>query len=67
MICRTGRQRKPRTVWQERGAPPKSKDRKIPKRAARDAEKTALKPITTGLLPEEACLDINHLPKLPIY
>jgi hypothetical protein len=26
-----------------------------------------LKPIATGPLPEEAGLDINHLPELPIY
>lgn len=30
-------------------------------------EKTALKPIANGRLPEEAGLDINHLPELPIY
>jgi hypothetical protein len=67
MMRRTGRQRKPRTVWQEKGAPLQLKDPKIPKKAARDAEKTALKPIATGLLPEEASLDINDLPELPIY
>lgn len=67
MIRRTGRQRKPRTIWQEKGTPPKSQDPKIPKKAARTAEKTALKPIATGPLPEEAGFDINHLPELPIY
>jgi hypothetical protein len=67
MIRRTGRQRTPPTIWQEKGAPPKSKDPKIPKKAARTAEKTDLKPIATGSLSDKASLDINHLSELPIY
>jgi hypothetical protein len=67
MIRRTGRQRKPRTIWQEKRAPLKSKDLKISKKAARTAEKTALKPIATGPLLEEADLNINYLSKLSIY
>jgi Transposase IS4 len=67
MLLRTEYERKARTIWQQKGAPPAAKDPKIPKKAARTAEKTALKPIATGPLPEEAGLDINHLPELPDY
>lgn len=68
MICRrTGRIRKARTIWEEKGALPATKDPKITKEAARTVEKTALKPVATGPLPKETGLDGNQLPELPDY
>jgi hypothetical protein len=67
MLLRTEREKKAHTIWQQKGAPAAAKDAKIPKKAARTAEKTALKPITTDLLLEEAGFDINYLSELPDY
>jgi hypothetical protein len=41
--------------------------RKSLKKTARTEEKTALKPITVGSLPETLEFDEDNLPKLPIY
>ena len=51
---------------EQKGALSKSRARKIFKKVAGTAEKTALKPIANGRLPDKAGLDMNHLPELPI-
>ena len=61
------RLRKPRTIWEEKGAPAAAKDPKITKTTARTVEKTALKPIATGPLPKAVGFDAAHLPELPAY
>ena len=67
MLRRTGRQRKPRTVWEQKGAPSAASDPKVPKKAARTVKKTALKPIAVGPLPEKIGLNADQLPGLPSY
>ena len=57
----------PKTTWEEKGAPFAASDPKITKKTARTAQKTALKPVITGLLPETIELDENDLPELPTY
>ena len=57
----------PKTIWEEKGAPSAASDPKITKKTARTAQKTALKPIITGPLPETIKLDENDLPELPTY
>jgi Transposase IS4 len=61
------RVRKPRTIWEEKGAPPAAKDPKITKKTARTAEKTALKPVVIGSLPNGVGFDAENLPELPTY
>jgi hypothetical protein len=56
-----------KTIWEEKGAPSAASDPKITKKTARTEQKTALKPITVGPLPEAIELDENDLPKLPTY
>jgi hypothetical protein len=51
-LRRSQRQPKPRIIWEEKGAPSAARDPKITSRSVRTNEKTALKPIATGLLPE---------------
>jgi hypothetical protein len=65
-LRKSHRARKPRTIWEERGAPPAAKDPKITKRTAQTAEKTALKPIVIGSLPNGVGFNAENLPKLPI-
>jgi hypothetical protein len=57
----------PRTIWEEKGAPSAASDLKITKKTARTEEKTALKPIAVGSLPETLEFDEDNLPKLPTY
>jgi hypothetical protein len=61
------RVRKPRTIWEEKGAPPAAKDPKITKKTARTAEKTALKPVVISSLPNGVGFDAENLPELPTY
>jgi hypothetical protein len=61
------RVRKARTIWEQKEAPPASKDTKITKNTARMAKKTALKPIATGPLSKTVKCDVNNLPELPTY
>ena len=61
------RLRKPATIWEQKGAPFTARDPKITKKTARTVEKTALKPIATGPLPEAVGFDAAHLPELPTY
>jgi hypothetical protein len=61
------RLRKPRTIWEEKGAPFGALDPKILKNAARTVEKTALKPVATGPLPKAIGFDAAHLPELSTY
>jgi Transposase IS4 len=57
----------PRTIWEEKGAPSAASDPKITKKTARTEEKTALKPIAVGSLPETLEFDEDNLPELPTY
>jgi hypothetical protein len=66
-LRRIARKIKPRTIWEQKGAPPAAKDPKIPRKAARTVKKSALKPVITGPLPEYTGLDKDHLPELPDY
>jgi hypothetical protein len=66
-LRRSERKPKPATIWEEKGAPSAAKDPKITRKTARTEEKTALKPVATGPLPESIGFDEKHLPKLPIY
>ena len=61
---KSGRLRKARIICKEKGAPSAAKDQKIPKKAARTAKKTALKPVATGPLLKSTGLDKDHLPDL---
>jgi len=61
------RARKPVTIWEEKKAPPAASDPKITKKTARIRPETALRPITTGALPDASELDEFHLPDLPAY
>ncbi|KAF7506334.1 hypothetical protein GJ744_011907 [Endocarpon pusillum] len=66
-LRRSQRQPKPRTIWEERGAPSASRDPKITKRTDRTEQQTALKPIAIGPLPKTLEIDVNQLPDLPAY
>jgi Transposase IS4 len=57
----------PKTIWEEKGAPYAAFDTKITKNTARTAQKTALKPVIAGPLPETIELNENDLPELPTY
>jgi hypothetical protein len=64
MSRRSQRTPRPKTIWEEKGAPSAARDPKITKKAAQTEKKTALKPIATGPLPG---LDEKCLPELPTY
>jgi hypothetical protein len=64
MLRRSQRTPKPKTIWEEKGAPSAARDPKITQKSARTEKKTALKPIATGPLPG---LDEKRLPELPTY
>ena len=66
-LRRSQREPKPKTIWEEKGAPSAAKDPKITKKTARTEKKTALKPIAVGPLPEAVNLDEKQLPELPTY
>jgi hypothetical protein len=66
-LRRSERGRKPRTMWEQKGAPSAASDPKISKKAYRTVEETALKPVATGPLPAEVNLECNDLPDLPDY
>jgi Transposase IS4 len=57
----------PRTIWEQKGAPSAAYDIKITKKTARTEQKTALKPVLVGRLPEAVGLDEKDLPELPTY
>lgn len=59
------RARKPRTVWEQIGAPSAASDPKIPERAARTVKKLVLKPVALWPLPVD--LNLPDLPDLPDY
>jgi Transposase IS4 len=61
------RKRKAVTIWEEKEAPPAAKDPKIPKKADRTKQTSALKPITTGPVPEAVRIDPSCPPELPNY
>jgi hypothetical protein len=61
------RKRKAVTIWEEKEAPPAAKDPKIPKKAARTEQETALKAIATVPLPNATGIDSSALPELPDY
>ncbi len=66
-LRRSQRQPKPKTIWEERGAPSAARDPKITKKSDRTAQQTALKPIAIGPLPEVPEFDVKQLPDLPVY
>ena len=66
-LRRSQRQPKPKTIWEEKGAPSAAKDPKINKRTDRTEQQTALKPVASGPLPKTLELDVNQLPDLPTY
>ena len=61
------RQRKPRTIWEEKGAPSAASDPKFTKKAVRTIEKIVLKTVTTGSLLKTTGLDAVHLLELSTY
>ena len=66
-LRRSQREPKPRTIWEEKGAPSAAKDPKINKKTDRTEQKTVLKPVTTGPLPKTLKINENQLPKLSEY
>jgi hypothetical protein len=66
-LRRSERKLKPAIIWEEKGAPSAAKDLKITKKNARTEEKTTLKPVATGPLPESIEFDEKHLSELSIY
>ena len=66
-LRRSQRQPKPKTIWEEKGAPCAARDLKITKRTDRTEQKTALKPVASGSLPKALELDVNQLSDLPVY
>jgi Lethal giant larvae(Lgl) like, C-terminal len=66
-LRRSKRISKPKTIWEEKGAPSTASDPKITKKTAQMAQETTLKPIITSPLPEIIKLDENDLLKLPTY
>ena len=66
-LRRSQRQPKPKTIWEEKGAPSAARDPKITKRTDRTEQKTALKPVTVGPLPKTLEIDVNQLSDLPVY
>ena len=67
ILRRSKRTPVPKTIWEEKGAPSAASDPKITKKAARTEQKTALKLITVGPLPETVELDEKDLPELLTY
>ena len=66
-LRRSQRQPKPKTIWEEKGAPSAARDPKITKRTDRTEQKTAFKPVVSGPLPETLEFDVNQFPDLPVY
>ena len=66
-LHRSQRQSKPKTIWEEKGAPSVARDPKITKRTDRTEQKTALKSVVSGSLSKVLELDVNQLPDLPVY
>ena len=67
VLRRSKRTPVPKTIWEEKGAPSAASDPKITKNSARTVQKTALKPVIAGPLPETIELNENDLPELPTY
>ena len=67
ILRRSKRTPVPKTIWEEKGAPPAALDPKITKKTARTEQKTALKPIAIDRLPEAVKLNEKDLPELPTY
>jgi Transposase IS4 len=69
-LRRSQRQSKPKTIWEQKGAPSAASDPKVTRKAARTVDKTALKPVATGTFPKD-CGGLNlkkhSLPELPDY
>ena len=66
-LHRSQRQPKPKTIWEEKGAPSAARDPKITKRTDRTEQKTALKPVVSGPLSETFEFDVNQLSNLSVY
>jgi hypothetical protein len=66
-LRRSQRQPKPKTIWEERGAPSAARDPKITKKTDQTVQKTALKPIAIKPIPEVPEFDVKQLPDLSMY
>ena len=55
-LRRSERARKPRTKWEQKGAPSAASDPKISQKTAHTVKKMVLKPVATGLLPSQITL-----------
>ena len=66
-LRRSQRQPKPKTIWEEKGAPSAARDPKITKRTDRTEQKTTFKPVVNGPLPETLEFDVNQLSDLSAY
>ncbi|KAF7506358.1 hypothetical protein GJ744_011824 [Endocarpon pusillum] len=66
-LRRSKRIPKPKTIWEENGAPSAAKDPKITQKTDRTKQQTALKPVPVGPLSEALEFDANQLPELPDY
>ena len=66
-LRRSERTRKPKTIWEQKGAPSAARDPKITKKAARTMKETALKAVATVTLSENLGLNRQSLPELPDY
>jgi Transposase IS4 len=67
ILRRSERTPAPKTIWKEKSALSAASDLKIAKKTAIIGQKTALKPIAVGPLPEAVELDGEDLPELPTY
>ena len=66
-LHRSQRQPKPKTIWEEKGAPSVARDSKITKKTDRTEQKTTLKSVVSESLPKILKLDVNQLLNLSTY
>jgi hypothetical protein len=66
-LHKSERKRKAVTIWEEKEAPSAANDPKIPRKAARIEQETALKAIATSPLPKATKIDSTALLELPEY
>jgi hypothetical protein len=66
-LRKSERKRKAVTIWEEKAAPHAANDPKIPRKATRTEQGTALKAIATGLLLKAIKIDSTAPSELPEY
>ena len=66
-LRRSERTRKPKTIWEQKGAPSIARDLKIMKKAARTVKKTALKAVIISTLFDDLGLNKQSLSELLDY